>query len=398
MRIVINGAGIAGTTLAYWLGRIGHKVLLVEKAPRLRTGGYVIDFWGVGYDVAEKMGLRVPLHARGYAVDEVRFVNDRGGRSGGFKVDALRDALRGRFTSIRRSDLAALIHGALLGEVQTLFDDSIEGFDTHSDAVQVRFERAPPCTVDLVVGADGLHSRMRELLFGKAGSYEVKLGYHVAAFEARGYRPRDDLTYVTHGVPGRQVSRLALRDDLTLFLFVLADEHLPRPTPHDDAARKAALRQAFGNVGWECHRILEAMDGADDLYFDCVSQIRQPRWTEGRVALLGDAAAAVSLLAGEGTGLAMAEAYVLAGELHKADGDHRAAFTKYDALLRPFLHRKQVAAEHFASSFAPRTALGIKTRNLVTRLLRVPWLARHLVGRQLRDDFELPHYPQLDCR
>jgi 2-polyprenyl-6-methoxyphenol hydroxylase-like FAD-dependent oxidoreductase len=391
-RIAINGAGIAGTTLAYWLARLGHDVLLVESAPRLRTGGYVIDFWGVGYDVAEKMGLREPLHAGGYAFDEVRFVNARGRRIGGFRVDVLRDMLQGRFTSVRRADLAALIHGRLPGGVQTRFGDSIAGLEAHPQGVHVRFEHAAPAMMDLVIGADGLHSRVRELVFGSVAA-EVGLGYHVAAFEGRGYRPRDESTSVMYSVPGRQVSRLALRDDLTLFLFVLRDEYLPRTPALDDAARKRALWQAFGDAGWECRQILDALDRTDDLYFDRVSQIRLPHWSDGRVALVGDAAAAVSLLAGEGTGLAMAEAYVLACELQRAGGDHRAAYARYDAQLRPLLQRKQAAAERFASTFAPRTALGITARNAITGLLRVPWLARRLLGGPLRDDFELPPAP-----
>jgi 2-polyprenyl-6-methoxyphenol hydroxylase-like FAD-dependent oxidoreductase len=341
--------------------------------------------------VAEKMGLRESLHASGYAFDDVRFVDARGRRIGGFRVEVLRDMLQGRFTSLRRADLAALIHGQLPRGVQTRFGDSIASLEPRAQGVQVHFEHAAPVTVDLVIGADGLHSRVRELVFGSVAAAEVGLGYHVAAFEARGYRPRDESTSVMYSVPGRQASRFALRDDLTLFLFVLRDEYLPRaPPPRDDAAHKRALRQAFGDAGWECRRILDAMDGTDDLYFDRVSQIRLPHWTDGRVALIGDAGAAVSLLAGEGTGLAMAEAYVLACELQRAGDDHRAAFGRYEAQLRPLLHRKQAAAERFASTFAPRTALGIKARNAATGLLRVPWLARRLVGRQLRDDFELP--------
>jgi 2-polyprenyl-6-methoxyphenol hydroxylase-like FAD-dependent oxidoreductase len=139
--------------------------------------------------------------------------------------------------------------------------------------------------------------------------------------------------------------------------------------------------------------MLDALDATEDFYFDSVSQIRLPRWTQGRVALIGDAAAAVSLLAGEGCGLAMAEAYVLAGELQRAGGDPAAAFGRDEALLRPFLRRKQLAAERFASSFAPRTRLGLAVRGLVVRLLGVPWVARRVIGQPLRDDIVLPRYP-----
>ena len=108
--------------------------------------------------------------------------------------------------------------------------------------------------------------------------------------------------------------------------------------------------------------------------------------------MIGDAAACVSLLAGEGTGLAMAEAYVLAGELRHCGGDHAAAFARYEDRMMPFLRSKQAAAARFASSFAPKSAFGIAFRNLVTRLFRSPSLAKFLLGRLLRDDIELPDY------
>lgn len=388
MRIAINGAGIAGSTLAYWLQRCGHEVLLVEEAPRLREGGYVVDFWGVGYDVAERMGLLPRVRELGYQVREVRFVDGDGRRTGGFPAEAFSGFTGGRFTSVRRSDLAATIHDALGGKVETIFGDSIAAIEEGEDHVRIGFDRAPPREVELVVGADGLHSRVRSLVFSPGEWTEISLGYHVAAFEAGGYRPRDELVYVTYGLPGRQISRFAMRGDRTLFLCVFRNEYLPSGEPD---ARKVVL-QVFADAGWECPRILAAMDSSSEVYFDRVSQIRMPRWTRGRTALVGDAAAGVSLLAGEGTGLAMAEAYVLAGELHACGGDHATAFARYEERMMQFLERKRESARRFASSFAPRTAAGIRVRNLVTRLLRFPLVSEILVARDLRDDVDLPDY------
>ena len=152
------------------------------------------------------------------------------------------------------------------------------------------------------------------------------------------------------------------------------------------------LANVFADVGWECPRILAAMEEVSGIYFDRVSQIRMDRWTKGRTALIGDAAACVSLMAGEGTGLAMAEAYVLAGELRACGGDHSAAFVRYQDRMMPFLKRKQQSAAKFASSFAPKSAFGVTFRNLVSRLFRVPAFADFFVGRDLRDDIELPDY------
>ncbi len=390
MRFVINGAGIAGPTLAYWLRRCGHDVLLVEEAPALRTGGYVIDFWGVGYDVAERMGLLPRIHELGYGVREVRFVDQRGRRTGGFSTDVFSRMTNGRFTSLRRSDLSTAIYGALDEGVETVFGDSIAALDEEHEVVHVRFERASSREADFVIGADGLHSRVRQIAFGPQCSFEASLGYHVAAFEVDGYLPRDELVYVSHAVPGRQISRFAMRDDKTMFLFVFRDEYLTGPAAWHERDRKQVLTQVFADVGWECPQVLAAMSDVGDIYFDRVSQIRMSRWAKGRIALVGDAAACVSLLAGEGTGLAMAEAYVLAAMLHTGGGNHHQAFKRYQDSLMPFLGRKQESAAKFASSFVPKTRAGIVFRDAVTRLLRIPFMANYFIGRDLRDDLRLP--------
>jgi 2-polyprenyl-6-methoxyphenol hydroxylase-like FAD-dependent oxidoreductase len=152
------------------------------------------------------------------------------------------------------------------------------------------------------------------------------------------------------------------------------------------------VAEAFADVGWECPAILAAMEHVRDIYFDSVSQIRLARWTKGRTALLGDAAACVSLLAGEGAGLAMVEAYILAGELHSCRGDYAAAFARYEERLQPFLKGKQATAAKWASSMTPKTALGIAFRNLVLHLMRVPLVVDFVFGRALRDTIELPDY------
>jgi len=392
MKVLISGAGIAGPTLAYWLQKSGHEVLLVEQSPQLRSGGYVIDFWGVGYDIAEKMGLIPRIRELGYQVGEVRFVDRHGRKRGGFAVDVFGRMTNGRFTSLPRSDLAATIYGAIDGKVESIFGDSVASIKDDGDRVRVSFDHAAPREVDLVIGADGLHSRIRELAFGSEASFEVSLGYHVAAFEVEGYRPREELVFVSHGVPGRQISRFSLRDDKTLFLFIFRDEYLTTKNPSSEQERKAVLAKVFAGVGWEGPRILVAMENAKDVYFDRVSQIRMDRWTKGHTALIGDAGACVSLMAGEGTGLAMAEAYVLAGELRECRGDHIAAFARYQDRMMPFLKSKQESAAKFASSFAPKSAFGITFRNFVTRLFRIPSIADFVVGRDLRNDIQLPDY------
>ena len=392
MRVAVVGAGIAGTTLAYWLRRSGHVPTLIEKAPHLRTGGYLIDFWGVGYRVAELMDLRDQVQAEGYAVDELRLVDRRGKRVGGFGVEALRRSLDGRYTSLRRGDLAQLIYDALNGEVETIFDDTVVDVAESADAVRVVLRSGVTREFDLVVGAGGLHSPVRERVFGADSAYAKDLGYCVAAFTSTGYRPRDELVYFAHGMPGRMVSRFSMRGDATTFLLIFTSDQFRGPLPRQTDEVKGVLHEVFRDDGWECPEILRTLDKVDDIYSDSVSQIVMPHWSRGRVALIGDAAGAVSLLAGEGTALAMAQAYVLAGELNRADADFRLAFDRYEKLLRPLVEQKQAAARRFAAAFAPKTAAGVWIRNTVTRLFAVPHIGDRLLSRQLRDTIVLPAY------
>jgi 2-polyprenyl-6-methoxyphenol hydroxylase-like FAD-dependent oxidoreductase len=311
---------------------------------------------------------------------------------GGFSTDFLRQSLKDRFTSIPRGDLAAAIYRTIENRVETFFDNSISAINEGASFARVSFEHGRTCEFDLVIGADGLHSTVRNLVFGPEHQFEKPLGYRVATFEIEGYRPRDELIGVTYTIPGCQVGRFALRGDRTIFSFLFSGEKLPGPEPCNAPERKAVLHQVFADAGWECPQILRAMDQISDVYYDRVSQIRMDHWSKGRVMLLGDAAACFSLLAGEGAGLAMAEAYVLAGELNRAGQDYQAAYRRYEQLMRPFVEGKQRSASYFASAFVPKTWVGVWLRNQATKLMAFPLLAHYFLVRHLRDDFDLPNY------
>ena len=392
MRVAINGAGIAGTALAYWLQRNGHEVVLIEKAHQFRTGGFAVDFWGVGYTVAERMGILPEVRERGYAIQELRIVDERGRKVGGFSTDTLRRRMKDRFTTVPRGDLAAAIFRTIENRIETLFDNSISAIDERATGVLVSFEHGAPREFDLVIGADGLHSTVRDLVFGPERQFEKQLGYRVAVIEVEGYRPRDELVFVTYTTPGRQVGRFPLRGDRTMFSFLFVSERMTSPEPLDAKGRKALLHQVFADAGWECLHILQAMDQISDVYYDRVSQIRMDGWSKGRVMLIGDAAACVSLLAGEGAGLAMTEAYVLAGELNRAGHDYQAAYRRYEELLRPFVEGRQKSVRYFASAMVPKTRVGVWIRNQVTKLMAFPPVAHYFLSRELRDNFDLPNY------
>lgn len=274
--------------------------------------------------------------------------------------------------------------------METIFGDSIAAIEQAADAVHVTFAGGAARRFDLIFGADRLHSNTRSLVFGPQGQSEKYLGYKVAAFEIEGYRPRDEEVYVMYTEVGKQVARFAMRDDRTTILFVYADEH--EATPHDLAGQKAAIRFVFEGEGWECGPILAGFERTQELYFDRVSQIQMDAWTSGRVALLGDAAFCASLLAGEGSALAMIAAYVLAGELDRAAGDHMAAFAGYERLMRPFIIEKQKAAKGLAGAFAPKSEISLFLRNQVSKVLSIPFLAHLAIGRGLEDHIDLPDY------
>lgn len=395
MKILISGAGIAGCTLAFWLARYGIEAVLVEKAPTLRTGGYVIDYWGSGFDVAQRMGLVDEICGRGYRVEHVRVVNSAGVPIAGFPASAFARATGGRYTSLPRGELAAAIYGAIAGKVETIFNDTIERIQQCRDGVVISFRRSGEQKFDLVVGADGQHSRVRELVFGPEPQFEKYLGNKAAAFEVGGYRPRDDSAYVMYTQVHKQVARFAMRQDRTMFLLTFADPVADGPADRDIAGQKAQLRRQFGKSGWECPQILEAVESVGDLYFDRVSQIcmsPDPGWAKGRAILIGDAAAAVSLFAGEGSSLAMAAAYLLAGELSQRRSSYAEAFAGFEKQFGPFVRSKQQGVSRLAVLFAPDSAASLFLRNQFMNLMRIPGIARFAIPRGVTGKIELPDY------
>ena len=388
MDVLIVGAGIGGPTLAYWLLRAGHRVTIVERAPELRRGGYVVDFWGAGFDVAERMGIVPDLRDRGYTFTQARSVDGAGRRVASVRPATILGDIT-RYVTIGRSDLAAAIYDALDGAAELILDDTVRALTDQGIRVRVIFESGPARNFDLVVGADGLHSRVRRLVFGPDERFERYLGIVIAAFEVPGYRPRDESMAVMHADVGFQALRVSLRDDVTLFLLSVRHEGA---VPFEDRqAQQDLLRRALAGGGWETPAILAAMPRAETFYFDRVSQIRMPSWTRGRVALVGDAAACPSFLAGQGSALAMVESYTLAAELSRC-GDHVAAFAGYERRLAPLVRSKQDAATGLGLAFAPKNRLQLFVRNSVMRLMALPRVGDMVMGRSFRDKVELPPF------
>jgi 2-polyprenyl-6-methoxyphenol hydroxylase-like FAD-dependent oxidoreductase len=387
-RILVVGLGIAGSTLAWWLAERGFVVSVVERAPSMRTGGYMIDFWGLGYDVAERMGLLPELQTAGYRIEALRLVRSDGRPLATVGQDAIAAAAGDRFVSLMRGDLGKALVRRVRDRVDIRFGDHPVEITERRSGVSVVFEMSPPGTFDLVIGAGGVHSELRHAMFPDAR--ETPLDLWTAAFSVPNYPHRDPLTYVSFTGIGWQVARYALRDGSTAFFFAFRPPDAPFPITLTD--QRALLRRVYAGQGWECQAILEGLDTCKDLYFDTVSQVELPRWSQGRLALVGDAAYCPSLLAGEGASLAMAGAYVLAGELQRFDQDYATAFARYEQFMRPLILRKQRGARRLTGWFAPKTHLGLRIRNGVTRLAGLKDLAPLLLGGVASTDRNLPDY------
>jgi 2-polyprenyl-6-methoxyphenol hydroxylase-like FAD-dependent oxidoreductase len=389
--ILISGAGIAGPTLAYWLSKAGHDVTVVERADAVRPGGQAVDLRGAGRAVVERMGLMDKV--RSVALDQrgVAWVNSSGRITARMPVDAF--AGEGIISEIEvlRDDLAHVLHDATASNVEYLFGDTVTGLRQDDDGVDVTFEKAPRRRFGLVVGADGLYSPIRRLLFGSAGLQQ--LGCVMAWFSAPAAADLDGW-YLMHNAPGGRVASLRPGRTPRTAKAGLGLRVDPRTVlPRDADAQRALLTRAFSAVGWKAPILVEAMQTAPDFAFTAVAQVRLPRWSHGRVALIGDAAACPTPLTGLGTSVALVQAYVLAGEL-SARGDHRAAFDRYEEIARPYVTTAQELPPGGVNGYAPRSALAIRLRTASMRAM-TRWPMRPILERQFAKagDIALPEYP-----
>ncbi|WP_043738014.1 FAD-dependent monooxygenase [Nocardia asiatica] len=340
IRVLVAGASIAGPALAYWLRRRGAEVTVVERAPALRPGGQAVDARGVAKEVIRRMGLDAAVRAActetagAYTVDvdgnvlETYRADDDGGDGYISEIEIL------------RGDLSRVLYDATRDDVEYIFGDRIAEFAQDADGVEVAFAGGDRRRFDLVVGADGLHSALRAMVFGPHERFVRHLG-HVLAFYSVPNEFGLDRWLIDYQESGRSAGLRPIQDAtraMAMFSFPAADLDVDY---RDVEAQKRLLRERMAGLGWLAPRILAHLDDTPDFYLDQVAQVVMDRWSSGRVGLLGDAAFSSSPMSGQGTGLALVGAYLLAGELAAAEWDPEAGFAGYERRMRSFVEANQ---------------------------------------------------------
>ncbi|WP_329792910.1 FAD-dependent monooxygenase [Lentzea sp. DG1S-22] len=361
--VLISGASIAGPALAFWLRRRGVEVTVVEKSHTLRGGGYPIDIRGTALAVVERMGLLPRLREAHVDTRRITFLDADGREAASLRPEVLIGG-DGSDLEVRRGDLAEILHETTRDDVEYLFDDTVVAMSDGPGGVDVTFRSGLQRTYDHVIGADGLHSAVRALTFGPEEQFHRYLGYCFAGFTMPNHLGLDHEALLWNE-PGRAAALYAVGSGENVHGFLsFARDEAPFGAFRDPEAQRDLVASVFAGDGWEVPRLVESLRAADDLFFDTVSQIRMPRWSSGRVALVGDAAYAPSFLTGQGSSLALVGAYVLAGHLTSAP---ERAFEAYERSTRPFVEANQGLVEKGNAELFPGTAEALAARNAALR-------------------------------
>lgn len=391
--ILISGAGITGPTLAFWLHRHGWRTTVLERAAGLRASGQNVDVRGAGRQVARLMGLEDRIARAGTGEVGTRFVDRRGRTVAEFPAGTGDSDGATAELEILRGELVRLLAEQTTGTTEYVYGDRITAVQEDDDGVTVSFARARARRFDLVLIAEGMRSRTRELIFGD--TVRVR---DLGQYTGYGTIPRtaDDDRWWRWCIAGRGRAVMLRPDNLGTTRATLS--FLAPPAGYEDldpGGQIEVLRDTFADAGWQSRRILDAF-AADpgDFYLQRTAQVYADSWSRGRVALVGDAAHCASPVSGMGTSLSLTGAYVLAGEIATRP-DHREAFRSYETLLRPYVARAQKLPPGAPRIANPMTGPGVR---LLQAGLRVAASrpARRLGGGAFTppaDGFTVPLYP-----
>jgi len=377
MRAIIIGAGIAGLAAALRLSRIGWDSLIIERAPTRRSGGYAVTFGSCGYDAAERMGILPDLQQRAFITREIVYRKPSGERRFSLTGEVIAAIMGPRTMNILRGDIETVLYDTVRDSAEIRFGATITAVDQDAHAVHVTLSDGTVEHADLLIGADGLHSATRALVFGPEEDYLVDLEHMVAVYMLD---KRPDAiapgTAATLSAGGRTVAVINVSDGRTVAFFGYRTE---RGTRGDDPA--TVLLQVYGDLGWVIPEILAGMDRTDSVYFDTISQVVAPIWSRGRVVLLGDAAWCVTLFAGYGSALAVGGADRLGTELERHPGDIAAALAAWETALRPEVEAKQKLGRRVKGVYAPANPLLLWLTQLPLRLAALPPVRRYMTRR-----------------
>ncbi|MCI2419720.1 FAD-dependent monooxygenase [Saccharopolyspora sp. K220] len=388
--ILVSGAGIAGPALAYWLHRFGFHPTVVERAPEPRSGGHAVDIRGTARTVAERTGIVAQVRQAHTGAHGMAFVDRTGKRVATLSTEVFGDS-GGPIAemAIRRTDLARILYEATRDDVEYVFGDSITAVEQDEHGVHIEFEAGRARRFDLLVGADGVHSNVRRLVFGPEQRYIRDLGCYVSLFTTSTTLDLDgwQLMYTMPGGTGRAGRTAGLAPlpepgkTLAGFFWRLAPQKYDR---HDVDEQKRIVAHSFAGEGWEIPRMLSAIWDAPDFYFDRVSQVQMDSWSHRRAVLLGDAGYCASPMSGIGTSLALVGAYILAGELAAADGDHHLGYARYEQEMREFVNRAHEFARGAGDGgLMPDSRAQLWLRNQSVRIL--PYLPKRLAHRGMEN-------------